>query len=227
MNEHKTEEKHHIQSSPSSSDISTSYSDNREFEVKSRNESFVSRQCSITSSLSDFSNENSKKLQVLKSVEDEHPYEEVDFDKVNKSDEVFEISSNSFASEPLTRKYSGEDLVKRTGSSSSLSSSITSSNSAVSRSSHHKDKLHKNSDQNSRSLGTQLRKFLSGNSENKFMSPSLRRKRSLLKRSKSPGGSIKRSKTPPKEKTQKKIEQSANEQKLQSNQLLTKNNYEK
>jgi len=215
------EGKHRIQSSPSSSDVSTSYSDNREFEVKSA--SHVSRQCSVTSSLSDFSNENRKAQQVMKNVEDEHPYEEVDLDKMIKSEEVLE--NGSVASERSTRKHSHDDSVKRTGSSSSLSSSITSTNSAVSRSSHHKDRHQKSSDQNSKSLGTQLRKFLSGNSENKFMSPSLRRKRSLLKRSKSPGGSIKRSKTPPKEKTHRKVESPQNEQALQSK-LLTKNNCE-
>ena len=205
-----------MQSSPSSSDVSTSYSDNRELA------SHVSRQCSVTSSLSDFSNDNRRvNHQVaVKSVEEEHPYEEVDVDKMSKREEVFD--KEAFESGSLTRK-SSNDSVKRTGSSSSLSSSITSTNSTVS--SHHcKDR--KGSDQSSKSLGTQLRKFLSGNSENKFMSPSLRRKRSLLKRSKSPGGSVKRSKTPPKEKTHRKVESPQNEQALR-NEHEAKSNCEK
>nr|XP_026689565.1 uncharacterized protein LOC100185033 isoform X1 [Ciona intestinalis] len=54
-----------------------------------------------------------------------------------------------------------------------------------------------------RSLGSQLRSLLGGSPESKYISPSLRRKRSLLKRSKSPGGS-RRSKTPPRSKSPSK-----------------------
>ncbi|XP_076807892.1 uncharacterized protein LOC143451320 [Clavelina lepadiformis] len=57
-----------------------------------------------------------------------------------------------------------------------------------------------------RSLGSQLKSLLSGNTDNKYISPSLRRKRSLLKRSKSPGGS-RRSKTPPRSKSPNKSEE--------------------
>ena len=53
------------------------------------------------------------------------------------------------------------------------------------------------SDAGSRSIGSQLRYFLGGGQDSKHVSPSVRRKRSLLKRSKSPGGS-RRSKSPSK-----------------------------
>jgi len=55
--------------------------------------------------------------------------------------------------------------------------------------------------QSTRSFGFQIRSLLGGNQEGKYISPSLRRKRSLLKRSKSPGGSSRRSRTPPRSKS--------------------------
>ena len=103
----------------------------------------------------------------------------------------------SFSCSDVSVTPSSTPALSRAAASRTSRSNKSDMESNVSIPSQDEDTLHNASDAGSRSLGSQLRYLLGGGQDSKHASPSIRRKRSLLKRSKSPGGS-RRSKSPSK-----------------------------
>ena len=119
------------------------------------------------------------------------------------------ISGATSSSSPLSspapddRSFAYSDATNTPASTPSLARASKSSRYKGGKTPQHPDEInedetgHNASDSGSRSLGSQLRYLLGGGQDSKHVSPSIRRKRSLLKRSKSPGGS-RRSNSPSK-----------------------------